>query len=110
MPGSLLQSGCVLQCPHGAPVQVVPSQRRVTLGGAPALLVADSYVVVGCPFILGLVPHPCVSVQWVGQATRVAVDGQPVLLDSSVGLCRAADGVVQGTVLISGVQTKASGQ
>ncbi|MFO0869861.1 MAG: hypothetical protein U0935_13085 [Pirellulales bacterium] len=110
MTAPLLQAGCTLQCPHGAPVQVVPSQQRVLLGGAPALLASDTYTVVGCPFAVGPKPQPCVSVVWVGPTTRLQAGGQALLLNTSTGLCKSAEGVVQGTVLITGVQTKASGQ
>ena len=110
MPAPILQFGCSMQCPHGAPVQVVPSQSRLRLGGAAALLASDGFVVIGCPFVLGLKPQPCVAVQWVGPAQRVEVGGAAVLLGSSTGLCKSAEGIVQGTVLVSGVQTKVSGQ
>lgn len=99
-----------MMCPHGGQVTVIPSQTKMKLGGSPALLASDAAIVVGCAFAPGPKPQPCVSVQWVGQATRVKVNGQPVLLQSSSGLCKSAEGIVQGTVIITGVQTKVSGE
>jgi hypothetical protein len=105
---AILQFGCTLQCPHGAMVLVIPSQQKVLLNSQPALLPPDAASVIGCPLNISGKPQPCVTVTWSGEATRAQVNGQGVLLQSSVGLCKSAEGVVQGTVLISGVQTKAS--
>ena len=93
-------------CPHGGQVQVVPSQTRMTLGGQPALLVSDLMVIVGCPFTVGTKYQPCVTVEWTGPTVRAKINGQPLLLQTSIGLCKSAESVPQGTVLISGVQTK----
>jgi hypothetical protein len=108
MGAAILQLGCTVQCPHGAMVLVIPSQQRVLLNNQPALLPADAAMVVGCPFNISGKPQPCVTVSWSGEASHAQVNGQGPLLESSVGLCKSAEGVVQGTVLISGVQTKAS--
>ena len=45
---------------------------------------------------------------WSALATKVTLGGTAPLLESSVGLCKSAEGIVQGTVLKSGVQTKAT--
>ena len=55
-------------------------------------------------------PQPCVTVEWQATTQSVTVGGQPLVLQTSVGLCKAANQVVQGTVLIMGAQTKASGR
>jgi hypothetical protein len=93
-------------CPHGGQVQVVPSQTRLMLGGQPALLVSDLMVIVGCPFTVGTKYQPCVTVEWTGPATRAQINGQALLLQTSVGLCKSAENLPQGTVLMTGVQTK----
>lgn len=110
MAAAILQFGCTMLCPHGGQVTVVPSQTQVLLGGQPALLASDVFVVAGCPFFIGPAPSPCVKVTWLGAATQVKVAGQAPLLQSSVGLCIAATGVPQGNVIITGIQTKVSGQ
>lgn len=93
-------------CPHGGQVQAVPSQAKVLLGGQPALLVSDSMVIVGCPFTVGSKYQPCVTVEWSGAATRVQINGQAPLLQTSIGLCKSVEGAPQGTAVVSGVQTK----
>jgi len=108
MAAAVLQQGCVLMCPHGGQVVVIPSQSKVLLGGTPALLPNDAITVAGCPLVVGTKPQPCVTVTWSGAATRAAVDNQGPLLQTSVGLCKSAEGAVQGTVLVSGAQTKVS--
>jgi hypothetical protein len=106
----LITTAAVMMCPHGGTVQGTPSSPRVQAGGAPLLTATDLFVIAGCPFILGLVPHPCVSVQWVQPATRSTAGSNPTLTMESVGLCVAADQAVQGTVLITTTQQNATGQ
>jgi hypothetical protein len=106
----LITTAAVMMCPHGGTVQGTPSSPRVQAGGAPLLTASDLFVIAGCPFILGLVPHPCVSVQWVQPATRSTAGSNPTLTMESVGLCVAADQAVQGTVLITTTQQNATGQ
>ena len=105
MAAPILQFGCTMMCPHGGQVQPVPSQSKVLLGGQPALLVSDTFPIVGCPFIIALVPSPCVTVTWTAPAQKVQITGQAPLLQSSVGLCNSAAAAPQGTALITGVQT-----
>jgi hypothetical protein len=82
---------------------------KVTAGGSPVLLAADAASIVGCPFTLpGGKPQPCVTVSWSALATRVALGGPAPILESSVGLCKSAEGIVQGTVLKMAVQTRAT--
>lgn len=110
MAAPILQLGVTMQCPHGGTGSVVNTNTRVKVGGGFALLATDTYTIAGCPFTLPSgTPHPCVTIQWTAPATRVKVGGNPVLLQSSVGLCTAADQAVQGTAIVSGVQTQAKG-
>lgn len=109
MGAAILQLGCSVQCPHGGLASPVNSNARVRVGGSFALLASDPWLVAGCPLNVSGAPHPCLTVEWSGQAGRVTVGGQAVLLATSVGLCKAGDGVVQGAALIGGVQTRAAG-
>jgi len=100
MPGPLLHVGATVLCAHGGPAQFVTSNARVLLGGVPAATISDQTLVAGCAFSTpALGPHPCVRVQWLVPATRVLVNGQPVLLQTSTGLCLAADQAPQGAPL-----------
>jgi hypothetical protein len=110
MSAALVQFGSVMQCPHGAMVLQTPSQSAVLAGGQPVLLAQDAITIVGCPFVIGIVPHPCVTVQWSGLATESTIQQQPPILATSVGICQSIDGSPQGTVILSGVQTKVLGQ
>jgi hypothetical protein len=103
---SVLQLGCTIQCPHGGSAICVTQNARVKLGGAPALLVSDSFTVVGCSFPPSGPPSPCVTIEWQAPAARVKVGGTPVLLETSIGLCKAATQAVQGPAVVSGVQTR----
>lgn len=107
MGAAILQFGCTVQCPHGARATVVPANTRVKVDGAFALLPTDVFMIAGCPFTLpGGVPSPCLTIQWMGEATRVKLNGTGPLLETSIGLCKAATQAVQGPATISGAQTK----
>ena len=110
MPGFLLDAGMSITCPHGGSGAPAPRSTRVTLGGKPPLLVDDLVSIAGCAFNVSGAPSPCLRVQWLMPATRVRVEGSPVLLSSSVGLCVNAAGAPQGTALLSGFQTGVKGQ
>ena len=106
----ILQLGCTIRCPHGGMASVVNTNTRLKAGGNYALLSTDTYTIAGCPFTLpGPKPQPCVTIQWQAEATRVKVAGRPVLLQTSIGLCKSAEQVVQGPALVTGVQTRAKG-
>lgn len=110
MGAAILQLGCTIKCPHGGTGSVVNTNTRVKVDGNFALLSTDTYTIAGCPFTLpGPKPSPCVTVQWTAEATRVKVTNKPVLLQTSVGLCKSAEQVVQGTAIVSGVQTRVKG-
>ncbi len=99
-----------MMCPHGGTVQAIDEQharagrRRVRCCARPT-----RSLIAGCPFVLGVVPHPCVQVQWVQPAARSKATGDFTLTEASVGLCVAADQAVQGTVLIVMAQPQVAG-
>src|SRR5688500_1920452 len=99
MPALILQLGVTIQCPHGGMGTVANTNLRVKVAGAFALLATDTCTIAGCPFTIGTTPHPCVLVEWQSPAQRVKVGGKPVLLQSSIGLCKAADQAVQGNAI-----------
>ena len=104
---ALLTTASTLMCPHGGTVIASPGSTRAQ-AGAPILTATDSFTIAGCTFAPSS-PHPCMTVQWILPAMRVKHGGNPVLNESSVGLCLAADQAPQGTVLIAATQPKASG-
>jgi hypothetical protein len=110
MGANILDMGCTIKCPHGGQATVVPRNSRVKVGGNFALLATDTMTIAGCTFNVSGAPVPCVTIQWTAPATRDTVNGTPVLLQTSVGLCLNAASAPQGTAIVSGVQTKVSGQ
>lgn len=107
---AILQFGCTIQCPHGGQANVVPSNVRVQVDGAFALLPTDVFLIAGCPFTFPpSTPSPCLTIDWSAEATRVSIGGVGPLLESSVGLCKAATQAVQGPATVTGVQTKVEG-
>jgi hypothetical protein len=99
-------------CPHGASVTLTTSNTVAMAEDAPFLLVTDIHTVSGCPFVIPgtpPVPSPCVTVQWLMGAMQTQVNGTPVLLQTSVGLCISALQVPQGPPVIANVQQQAMG-
>jgi hypothetical protein len=110
MPGFLVHVGASLTCTHAAPVNIVSSNTRVLVSGMPVATLADAFLVAGCPFTIpGPKPQPCVKVQWVTPATRVLVNGQPVILQASTGICQSAEQLPQGPPVVIATQTRVTG-
>ncbi len=113
MPGFLLHVGASIMCPHAAHVSVITSNVRVKVSGQPVATFSDTYPVAGCPFQVpigtGTKPQPCVKVQWVVPAARVRVGGQPVLLQTSTGICQSAEQIPQGPPNVVTTQTRVRG-
>jgi hypothetical protein len=106
---NLLNSSSIMMCPHGGMVSVTTTNTRAQAAGGPILRASDTYLIVGCPFVLGIPPHPCVQVQWVMPDTRSRVLSDFTLSEESLGLCVAGDQAVQGSVLILSTQPRVSG-
>jgi hypothetical protein len=110
MAGYVLDAGTSITCPHGGQGTAVPRVSRVTVGGKPPLLADDVVTIAGCALNISGAPSPCLRVQWTMPATRVSVEGGAVLISSSVGLCLNAASAPQGTVLLTGYQTRVQAQ
>jgi hypothetical protein len=110
MPGPIVNVGAVGMCPHGGQIQIVSSDARVLLGGLMAATMADQFLIVGCAFTVPPgKPQPCVRVQWTVPAVRVLANAQPVILQTSVGLCFSADGIPAGPPVLTTVQPRVIG-
>jgi hypothetical protein len=105
---ALLTQATTMMCPHGGTITAIPSSARAQAAGAPVLRASDTYIVAGCSFA-PVVPHPCVTVQWVLTAQRVRHASDFVLDEASVGLCLAGDQAPQGVALILATQPDVSG-
>jgi hypothetical protein len=110
MPGNLLHVNATVSCPHGAPATAQSTQSRVLVGGQAVTSTADLYTVTGCPFTVGVKPQPCTTIRWVAPAARVRLNGSPVLLQSSVGICQSAERIPQGPPVVSVVQQRVVGE
>jgi len=96
-------------CPHGGQVSTTPGSPRVKVGGQPVATTADTFMIAGCAFMVGTKPQPCVKVQWLVPAMRVKAGGQPVILQSSTGLCQSAEQIPAGPPSIVMTQLRATG-
>ena len=107
MSGPAAHVGAAITCMHGGPVTVAPGSPRVLLSGMPTATMADQYVVAGCAFSTpALGPHPCIQVRWLVPATRVFVNGAPVITQGSAGLGVAADQAPQGPPVVDSTQPR----
>lgn len=109
MGSPLFHVGAQAICPHGGQVSTTPGSPRVTVGGQPVATTADTFLIAGCAFTVGTKPQPCTKVQWLVPAMRVKVGGQPVVLQSSTGLCQSADQIPAGPPSIVMTQMRATG-
>ncbi len=107
MPGHVLHPGSLGVCMHGGQVTLQATQARVRVAGQPVYTLDDPALVAGCPFTLpGPGHHPCVRVRWTGAATRVRVQGRPVVLRDAPGVCIAADQAPQGAPMMMSCQPR----
>jgi hypothetical protein len=90
-----------VQCMHGGVATLVTSNSILKADGAPVLVATDMPMVVGCPFVVGTVPSPCLSIQWAGAAVSLSVNGAGVVHVNSIGSCLNAAGAPQGVATIS---------
>jgi hypothetical protein len=83
-----------IECAHGGTVKVTASQSKLKVGGNPVLVETDmlTATVSGCktpvtPPPPGPTQKPCLKVLSMnaGAATKLAVDGIPVVLDTATG-------------------------
>ena len=101
--GFILNSGSTVMCPHGGQVSMITTNTRVMVEGQPAVTVDDQGQVAGCP------SGQCVSVEWLVPASRVFVNGKPVILSHSSGICQGADTSPKGTPVVITTQTRVKG-
>jgi len=88
MPGPLVQVGAQVMCSHGGQATPTVPNPRVTLTGAPSVLMTSTYMIAGCAFPPPPAANgPCVTGQWLTGTTRVLSNGQPLLCQSSTSLC-----------------------
>jgi hypothetical protein len=106
---SFLTSQSVMMCPHGGSVQATATASNLTAGGAPVLTTSDVFVIAGCAFVVGVVPHPCTTIQWVQPTLKSTRSSVATLTESSLGFCVAADQAPQGPVQVVTTQTSAGG-
>ena len=110
MPGFLMHVGSSAICPHGGQVSIISSNTRVLVSGMPVTTLNDNWQVAGCPFTVPPTkPQPCVKVLWLVPASRVMVGGQPVILQTSTGMCQSAEQIPQGAPTVIATQTRVSG-
>ncbi len=96
-------------CPHGGQISPISSNIRATINGEQIVTATDNFLVTGCIFNISGVPHPCITTNWIVSATRVFINGQPAILNNSVGLCQSADQSPQGPPNIIASQVRVKG-
>jgi hypothetical protein len=104
MPGKLLTTAAVVQCPHGGMVTGIPRGR--VSSGAQVLTADDTFTIAGCSFAPSA-PSPCVSVRWLVPESRISVGGARALSMGSTGLCLNAAQAPQGPVVITSAPARA---
>jgi|SRR6185312_6881583 len=109
MPGFLFHVGASAICPHGGQISTTSSNTRVMVSNQAVATSADVSTVAGCAFAVGTKPQPCIKVQWITPATRVMVNHQPALLQTSQALCQSAEQIPQGPPTVIAGQMRVKG-
>jgi uncharacterized Zn-binding protein involved in type VI secretion len=110
VPGPLLHVGAVGTCPHSmGQMSIASSNTRVMVSGQPVATMSDIGSIAGCAFTVVQKPQPCVTVKWLAPATRLQVNGSPVLLLPGPHLCLSADQIPAGPPVISVCQSRVIG-
>lgn len=105
----LVQVGASGMCPHGGPLQIVPSQAKVLLGGQPAATAADQFLIAGCAFTVPPgKPQPCVTAKFL-PAVKVLLSGNPAVLKSGAVICQSVEQIPQGPPSVTVTQLKVTG-
>lgn len=88
MPGTLLHLGATITCAHAGQATPVAPNPRVLVSGQPVVPLTSTYIVAACTLPPPPVANgPCVTAQYITSATRVFVNGVPLLLLDSQALC-----------------------
>ncbi len=89
MASFILHQHASVQCVHGGTASPSRPSARVKVDDKPVALQSSPYTVSGCPFKTPVIftPQPCVIGQFTTAATRVRVEGQPVLLRDGQATC-----------------------
>lgn len=104
--GFVLTKRSVILCPHGGMIVHAPmSFSGELVNGEIPLLINDVYTVVGCPNSMGGSLSPCMTVIWTSASTSYLINGVPVLIHTSIGICQNASGVPEGPAIIASFQT-----
>jgi len=111
MGDNIFHVSAVATCPHQTgQISAIVSSPRVKVSSQAVATLTDQYLIAGCAFTIpGPKPQPCIKVQWLRGATRVKVNGNPVILQTSQGLCKSAEEIPQGPPSIKVTQQRVKG-
>src|SRR5688572_20137911 len=88
MPGLILHLGATVMCSHAGQATPAVSVPRVLVSGQPVVVAGTPYLIAGCPFPPPPAANgPCITGQFTTPATRVFVNGVPVLINASPSVC-----------------------
>lgn len=107
----IFHMSAVATCPHQTgQISTIVSNPRVKVSSQAVATLSDQYLIVGCAFTVPITkPQPCIQVQWLQVATRVRVNGSPVVLKTSQGLCKSAEQIPQGPPSVKVTQQRVKG-
>jgi hypothetical protein len=105
MPGFLVHVGAQVLCAHAGQATPMVPNPRVLVSGMPTVLMTTPYAIAGCTFPPPTAGNgPCVTAQVIVGTVRVLSNGQPLVVQSSQGICTPT-----GTpIIIAATQTRVS--
>ncbi len=106
MAGHSLNINSTLQCPHGGSVKITSTNTKTKANNAFMVTANDTFVIAGCPFMIGSASSPCLTVRWLVPDSQVKINSNPTLSSSNTGMCLNVAQAPQGSVVIINTQTK----
>ena len=110
MSTKILTTSSQIQCPHLGKLNLITENTKIIVDGAAAMLETDVSKVFGCIFTTSAGPSPCKTVRWSSGTNRVTINGTPLLIQTSIGICYNSSQVPQGVAIIIINQMKVSAQ
>ena len=86
MPGYIVDLSASVSCTHQGTATPTAPSTRVQINGSGVIPQSCTYSIAGCSYPVEA-GGPCVTGTWTQAATRVFVEGQPVVLADSQSTC-----------------------
>jgi uncharacterized Zn-binding protein involved in type VI secretion len=94
-------------CPHGSKASFLATSTKVMIEMGPVFITGDQCMIVPCAFTVPTSkPQPCVKGVVVTPASKVLVEGKPVIVQGPADMAQSAEQIPAGPLVYGSVQMK----